>query len=382
MLKSINLMLIPGLTIIFLSLSFSANAFFGIDDNDYSTVKKVFKTKTSPLFNYKGNRFCKGGTLYTTPYSKINGGSKSMTGPNGKLKAHFFALSFGHAISSYLEGEFNSDLMHQKEDFINEYIPYLVKASKKKYFTVNKWTKGGSSVAYAQTMILINLSVLMDFMDNKNLWKAGQREKIVSWGDILYERSHYSHFGNGGRKQYHRWPDTVSKAAAAYMLWGYVNKDLKQFKDGYRDLMQEYKKIPADGKYHQHFKGPYAGVIQDSWDLFLENKTLGDLVIASYVGELVGMQTFTKPNKKGGTIKKAIDYLGNISSNSKELNGQDENHLNNMRADGNSWMTVYRKLDKTDDNPLVNLHLSTSQHKGYGFSQILNFSRCIDNEVK
>ena len=99
-------------------------------------------------------------------------------------------------------------------------------------------------------MILINLSILMDFMDNKNLWKDEQREKIVKWGNILYKKSHYGHSSNGGRKQSDRWPDTVSKAAAAYMLWGYVNKDLKIFKDGFRDLMKEYNKIPADGKYH------------------------------------------------------------------------------------------------------------------------------------
>ena len=362
------------------SVSFSANAFFGVDKNNYSSVEKAFKTGTLPLFQYKGNKFCKGGVLYMIPYSKINEAKKSHT--SGKLKSWFFALSFGHAISSFLEGEFYPDLAYKKEDFINKYIPYLVKAAENRYFTVNKWLKGGSSVAYAQTMILINLSILMDFMDNKNLWKNGQRKKIVKWGDILYERSHYSHFTNGGKKQSNRWPDTVSKAAAAYMLWGYVNKDLKIFKDGYRDLMQEYEKIPADGKYHQHFKGPYAGVIQDSWDLFLENKTLGDLVIASYVGELVGMKTFTKPNNKGGNIKKAIDYLGQISSNLNELKGQDERHLNNMRADGNSWMTVYRKMDKTDSNPLVSLHLKSSEQKGYGFSQILNFSRCIDNELK
>lgn len=362
------------------SVSFSANAFFGVDKNNYSSVEKAFKTGTLPLFQYKGNRFCKGGVLYMIPYSKINEAKKSHT--SGKLKSWFFALSFGHAISSFLEGEFYPDLAYKKEDFINKYIPYLVKAAENRYFTVNKWLKGGSSVAYAQTMILINLSILMDFMDNKNLWKNGQRKKIVKWGDILYERSHYSHFTNGGKKQSNRWPDTVSKAAAAYMLWGYVNKDLKIFKDGYRDLMQEYEKIPADGKYHQHFKGPYAGVIQDSWDLFIENKTLGDLVIASYVGELVGMKTFTKPNNKGGNIKKAIDYLGQISSNLNELKGQDERHLNNMRADGNSWMTVYRKMDKTDSNPLVSLHLKSSEQKGYGFSQILNFSRCIDNELK
>ena len=80
--------------------------------------------------------------------------------------------------------------------------------------------------------------------------------------------------------------------------------------------------------------------------------------------------------------KRAIDYLGEISSNPNELNGQDERHLSNMRADGNSWMTVYRKMDKTDTNPLVSFHLNSSKKKGYGFSQILNFSRCIDNELK
>lgn len=368
------------LSIITISIKSNANNFFGVDKNDYTKVEKAFKNETPPLFNYKGNKFCKNGILYLISYSKINGSKANHT--SGKLKSWFFSLSFGHAIASYLEGEINSELAYKKEDFINKYIPYLTKAAEEKYFTVNKWTKGGSSVAYAQYLILINLSVLMDFMDNRNLWKTGQRDKIVNWGNILYERSHYSHHLNGGRKQINRWPDTVSKAAAAYMLWGYVNKDLKKFKDGYRDLMQEYNKIPADGKYHQHFKGPYAGVIQNSWDLFLENKTLGDLVIASYVGELLGMQTFIKPNKKGGTIKKAITYLGKISSNSKELNGQDEKHLNNMRADGNSWMTVYRKLDKTDINPLVSLHLKSSEKKGYGFSQILNFSRCIDNETK
>ena len=80
--------------------------------------------------------------------------------------------------------------------------------------------------------------------------------------------------------------------------------------------------------------------------------------------------------------RQAITYLGKISSNSNEIKGQDERHLSNMRADGNSWMTVYRKMDKSDSNPLVSLHLKSSNEKGYAFSQILNFSRCIDNELK
>ena len=67
----------------------------------------------------------------------------------GNPAAHFFAVSFGHAIASYLEGELNPDLSYKKQDFINKFIPYLVKAADNKYFTINKWTKGGSSVAYA-----------------------------------------------------------------------------------------------------------------------------------------------------------------------------------------------------------------------------------------
>ena len=362
-----------------------ASAFWG-DKTDYTMVENMFTaakagnmTAKSPLFEYKYNKFCTGGTIYTTKYNKYNKSKKSHTG--GKLPSWFFAKSFGHAIASYIEGESAPDLAYKKQEVVDEFIPYLVQAAEEKYFTINKWTKGGSSVAYAQTMILINLSVFMDFADHKGLWKTGQRDKIVNWGNTLYGRSHYSHHQNDGRTQSNRWPDTVSKAAAAYMLWGYVNKDLDVFKDGYKDLLQEYKKIPADGKYHQHIYGKYAGAIQKSWNLFIENKTIGDLVIASYVGELVGMETFDKPNKKGGTVRKMVEHLGELSADPKVRKGQDERHLWNMRDDGNSWMTVYRLLDDTDTNPLVKMHLETSNKKGYKYQQILNYSRCLANEV-
>ena len=39
----------------------NANAFFDVDKNDYSSVEKAFKTETLPLFQYKFNKFCKGG---------------------------------------------------------------------------------------------------------------------------------------------------------------------------------------------------------------------------------------------------------------------------------------------------------------------------------
>ena len=122
--------------LIFLTISTNAYAFG--DKNDYTSVKKAFETETPPLFNYIGNKkFCKRGTLYTIPYTKLNTGATSMVGESGKLKAHFFAVSFGHAIASYLEGELKPDLSYKKEEFIN-----------KMYFTI---------AAFLQPRAMLNL---------------------------------------------------------------------------------------------------------------------------------------------------------------------------------------------------------------------------------
>ena len=106
------------LSIITISIKSNANNFFGVDKNDYTKVEKAFKNETPPLFNYKGNKFCKNGILYLISYSEINGSKANHT--SGKLKSWFFSLSFGHAIASYLEGEINSELAYKKEDFMNE----------------------------------------------------------------------------------------------------------------------------------------------------------------------------------------------------------------------------------------------------------------------
>ncbi|MDC0227020.1 hypothetical protein OAK51_00840 [Alphaproteobacteria bacterium] len=365
------------------SIFFGSNAFgffSNRDKTDYSIAENMFATNsTQPLFENKYNKFCKGSTVFRIKYDKYNTSGGGHSGSKGRMKAHFFAKSFGHAISSYLEGEGTGKQL-KMDEVTEDFIPYLVEAAEKKYFTINGWNKNGSSPAYAQYLILINMSIFLDFADTKGLWKPGQRDAIMKWGTILYDRSHYSHWHNDGRKDSHRWPDTVSKAAAAYMLWGYVNKDIEVFKDGYRDFLKEYNKIPANGQYHQHYKGKYAGVIQYSWDLFLENKTIGDLVIASWIGDRVGLNTWTKPNEKGGTMKVLLDYWGKVSTSPANLVGQDERHLNNMHSDGNAWVTLLRILDG-NSNPLVAKHLKTSDTKGYGFSQILTYIRCIANEV-
>jgi hypothetical protein len=164
------------------------------------------------------------------------------------------------------------------------------------------------------------------------------------------------------------------------MFWGYVTKDIDIFKDGYRDLLKEYNKIPENGQYHQFYKGKYTGVIQSSWDLFLETKTIGDLVIASWIGDRVGLNTWNKPNSKGGSVKSAVDYIGKISNDPKNLRSQDERHLNNSRSDNLSWVSILRMLDG-DSNPLVGMHLKYSDKKGYSFSQTLNYSRCVANDI-
>ena len=352
------------------------------DRTDYSTVENIFsKSEPIRLLSFVPNAMCLG-KIETKLYSKRNDSTPHSVGRPyvGLLQ------SLGRAIAWDMRGRFE-----KKEAFrakFEGYVEYLVTAAQDKYFTKNKWIKNGASPAYAQTMILINLSFFVNYMDLNDLWKKDQREEVIAWGREIYERSHYDHYSNG-KKPESRWPDTVSKAAAAYMLWGVATKDIKIFKDGYRDFLSLHKKIQSDGAFKQHIMGPYAGVLDDSKDLYLEAKTIGDIVLAAYAGELVGMNSFSIENDKGGNVQKLVSWLDQISYGKNNLRqhkgSQDIRHLSNQRGDSLSWMSIYRLMDKKDNLELVNAHLEFSliPGAGYGYdnSKMLTCSRCLANEV-
>ena len=353
----------------------NANAFFW-DNTDYSAVEKAFKSdEPIQFFEYKNNKFCNGDISHinTEKYTRKMNSSKN----HSAVAYHYFAPTILNAVAAHMEGRSDAQFFHWVDDFVT--------VANKRIMTDNFWT-GGNSPAYGQTIMLYNIAVFVNYMDVKGLWKKGQREAVVGWGDELYEKSHYDHHSNGNRKQSDRWSDTVSRAAASYALWSVATKNLSQFKDSYRDFMSLQKRIKANGAMNQFFEGHLSNKIKadSSWDLYLETKMSGDMVVASYMYELVGMPAFDVENKKGGSVKKLIKWVSDahIGPNNKLYHKgyQDDRHIDNLRADTTTWMTLYRMMDTSDSIPLAKHHLRVSK-MGYGNAKTLTYIRCLANEL-
>jgi hypothetical protein len=371
---------ISALIISFLLVVFNvgnAYAFFW-DTTDYSAVEKAFKSnKPIQFFEYKNNKFCETWDGIDVPnpdkYTKKMMSSKR----HSAVAYHYFAPTILSSVAAHMEGKSDKEFA--------DWVDFMVTVANKRIMTDNYWT-GGNSPAYGQTIMLYNIAVFLNYMDVKGLWKEGQREAVVGWGDELYENSHYDHHSNG-RLQSHRWSDTVSRAAASYALWAVATKNLSQFKDSYRDFMSLQKKIKVNGAMNQFFEGHLSGKIRkdSSWDLYLETKMSGDMVVASYMYELVDMPAFAVENKKGGSVKKLVKWVSDahIGPNHKlaHKGWQDDRHIDNRRADTTTWMTVYRLMDKSDSIPLAKHHLRVSENFGYSQAKTITYSRCLANEL-
>ena len=379
---------ITALIISFMMVVFNAGnayAFFWNDNTDYTPVEKAF-SQQEPIqfFSYTPNNFCDGGWIdeeSDDTFSKKMHSSKS----HGRVAYHSFAPTILSSVAGHMRYEMEPVKWASNEEQFSNWVEWMVRMANKRIMTDNQWS-GGGSPAYGQTVILYNLAVFVNYMDVKNLWRMDQRESIVKWGDELYENSHYSHHSNGSRQQSHRWPDTVARASASYALWAVATKNIKQFKDSYRDFKSLQKKIKANGAINQFFEGPYSGKLKkNTWDLYLETKTAGDMVVAAYVNELVGMPSFEVENKKGGSVKKFIKWIdeAHFGPNNKldHKGWQDDRHIDNRRTDGTSWMSVYRLMDKSDSLVLADHHLERSTYGGYSWAKTLTYSRCLTNEL-
>ena len=113
-----------------ITYSASASAFWNTDKTDYTMVENMFTAAKAgnmiakrPLFEYKYNKFCTGGQIYTSKYNKYNKSKGGHTA--GKLPSWFFAKSFGHAMATYLEGESEPSQAWKKEEVVDEFIPCL-----------------------------------------------------------------------------------------------------------------------------------------------------------------------------------------------------------------------------------------------------------------
>lgn len=378
---------ITALIISFMLVVFNvgnAYAFFWGDDTDYTPVEKAFEGyEPIQMFSYKTNRFCDGDIDIETDdtFDRKMRSSSS----HGQVGYHRFAPTILGAVSAHMRAEFDPKQYSKNQEEFTDWVEYMVRMADKRIMTDNQWS-GGGSPAYGQTVVLYSLAVFVNYMDVKNLWRMDQRESIVKWGDELYSNSHYNHHSNGDRTQGHRWPDTVARASASYALWAVATKNIKQFKDSYRDFKSLQKKIKANGAINQFFEGNYSGKLKkNTWDLYLETKTAGDMVVSAYMNELVGMPSFEVENKKGGSVKKFIKWIDEAHfgpTNKLSHKGwQDDRHIENRRSDSTSWVSVYRLMDKSDSLPLVKNHLEITQYFGYSHAKVLTYSRCLTNEL-
>lgn len=227
------------------------------------------------LFQYESTAFCAGPPLMTVETSRVI---------NRKREKLVKALEwFNGAISNYYRSEYLRD------DIVSELVRFADEAA----FTRLSWSGRGSSPAHWQSNLLKNIGILMHVIDHHEGWKPGQRNRVARWGDNVYRSTHYSAWG---RRQSDRWTDTVAAATASYLLWGAVAPNKTAYEEGKRDFMKMSSRFKKRGGTRTFFKNKklLGGGLPKNWGTRLEDKTIGDFVIAAHVGKAVGDDLFHK----------------------------------------------------------------------------------------
>lgn len=225
------------------------------------------------LFQYESDVFCARPRLMTVKTSRVI---------NRDRKKLVEALKwFNGAISNY----------YRSEDTRDEIVSEVVRFADEGAFTRLNWRGSGSSPAHWQSNLLKNIGILTHVIDHHKGWKPGQRDRVARWGDSVYRSTHYSAWG---RRQSDRWTDTVAAAAASYMLWGAVAPNPKAYEEGKQDFIKMSSRFRKKGGTRTFFKNRkhLGGWLPKNWGARLEDKTIGDFVIAAHVGKALGDDLF------------------------------------------------------------------------------------------
>ena len=189
-------------------------------------------------------------------------------------------------------GWFNTAISGTKAqpEMASDMADELVKLASNDAFVRLDWRGSGSSPAHWQLNLLKNIGFAVNIVDHFDAWRPGQRAGVVRWGDKVYVNTHYSRWG---RKRSQRWPDTVATAAAAYVSWGVVAPNGESLADGQRDFEEVAKLLQKRGGTHSYFGGgKFLGQLPDDWGARIEDKMLGDLVIAAHAAGRSGLELF------------------------------------------------------------------------------------------
>lgn len=195
------------------------------------------------------------------------------------------------------------------EDF-RQYLDLLDDAAADSAFTRLHFTSGGgSNPAHWVSALLNNLAYLVNYADRQSLWREGQRDRLVAWGDRLFDVSHrVSGPGAGQRIPSVRWPDTVGIQLLSYVNWGLATGNIEALGDGIDDWFFLFDLLQSDGAMRSFLNGgrwQNAGGVENN-DFYYDN-ALGFMVVAATSARAAGIDLFGQVNN-GATLHDAVRW--------------------------------------------------------------------------
>jgi len=173
-----------------------------------------------------------------------------------------FASWLGIGIGYYLGDE--------QLDLASLYGAFM-RAVKNKAFTRLQFdAEGRGSPVYATSVLLVSSSLAVSLFDQKALWQAGDRKRVVAWGNrlVVNQRSMRTPPATG----------LIAAIAASRMAWGAVTRQAAVFSDGVSGSFGVMAKLDRDGGFEASLRE--------------NNRTLASMLLAAEVAEQNAMKPY------------------------------------------------------------------------------------------
>lgn len=154
------------------------------------------------------------------------------------------------------------------------------------------WSGSGSSPAHWQANLLKNIAMGVNIVDTRGRWAAEDRDAVMAWGDRVARSIRDSR--TAGRHA--DWPDTNIATGTAYLMWGIASGNRRSFRDGLRLYDRVAGLIGPDGStaFFLGNPGRFASSVGQEWLMALDDKTIGDLVLAAHAADAIGVNLFER----------------------------------------------------------------------------------------
>ena len=265
-----------------------------------------YASQSQPLFDLSGNDFCTGKFTYPRYYKKITRDF------NGKEGVVVFIRSIGSSIGAYLRSKHlkNQDFASGfSRSQMQKFARHVTNAAKDRAFE-KLWfgNKKGSNPAHWQSGLLANVAYFINLMDHEQLWEMGQRERIVTWGDRLFDQSHrVAGPGWGVKTKKYRWPDTAAMQIAAYALWGATSGNRAAQKEASADFDRLLGLARKDGSMATFIQGKWQDADGERNNLYHYDKTIGYMVVAASAAKRFSADLYHRKSN-GADLHKIVEH--------------------------------------------------------------------------